>query len=87
MQNLNDEIASLAAAEIAKEIDTGILYEMFKESGWTPVTLESLGSRKRAINIDLWLEENCNSKYFKYGRQFLFQDSKDALFFILAWGL
>ena len=83
--NLEDEIAKTLSEEIAKEIDSEVLFEIYKSSGWQVVVLDSLGSRKRSIDILEWCDIHCNGHYHNSGRKFVFEDSKDALFFILAW--
>lgn len=85
--NLEEEIATQMASELAKEIDADILFGLYKEIGWQPVVLESLGSRKKAINILEWCEANCKSGYHSVGRKFIFEDSREALLFIMAWGM
>lgn len=85
MQNLEDEIAGVIAAEIAKEIDAGILYDIFVSTGYYPVVLESLESNKHAVDLKLWCDEHCMDSYFNVGRKFAFKNEKDALLFILSW--
>lgn len=85
--NLEEQITEQLGKEIAKEIDAEILYELYKEIGWQSVVLDTLGSRKRSINILEWCEANCNSGYHHVGRKFVFEDSREALLFIMAWGL
>lgn len=83
--SLEDELAKVMSAEIAKEIDNQILFEMYKMHGWQQVVLDSLMNRKRSIDIIEWLEQNCKGKYFQNGRSFVFENDKDALVFILTW--
>ena len=85
MMNLEDELARVMSEEIAKEIDSEVLFGVYKELGWQAVVLDSLGSRKRSIDILEWCAIHCNGHYHNSGRKFVFEDSKDALLFILAW--
>jgi len=68
-----------------KEIDKEVLWDMLKDLGWTRVLLDRLQDNKHAIDITYWLEENCRGAYERDGRDFLFENPKDASMFILKW--
>lgn len=85
MSNLEDEIAKVLSDEIAKEIDGEVLFELYKATGWQAIVLDSLGSRKKSIDIIEWCKIHCKGSYHNSGRKFVFKDSKDALMFALAW--
>jgi hypothetical protein len=58
---------------------------MLKEIGWTRVMIPRLIDNDHAIDITYWLEENCKKAFERNGRDFIFEDKKDAVNFILAW--
>lgn len=84
-ESLEDEFAKILSQEIAKEIDGEILFKIYKMYGWQQVTLETLESVKKSIDVQDWLHANCKSKFFQNGRHFIFEDKNDALMFILSW--
>jgi len=59
---------------------------MLLEIGWTRVMIDRLQDNKHAIDITHWLRENCQGAYERNGRDFLFENEKDAIMFILRWG-
>ena len=82
---LQDQILTDIAKEMQTNIDREILWGMLKGIGWTRVMLDRLQDNKHAIDITLWLEENIKNPFERNGRDFLFEDSKDATMFILKW--
>ena len=67
------------------EIDREILWSTLKDMGWTRVMIDRLQDNRHAIDISHWLEWNCEGAYERNGRDFIFENSKDALLFILRW--
>jgi hypothetical protein len=84
--DLEDEIADKLGGEIAREIDREILWGMLEGIGWTRVMLPTLGNAYMAVDIIVWLEENCKKAYERSGRDFIFESTKDANWFKLRWG-
>jgi len=82
--SLEDEILNRASADLASEIDREVLWGMLKGIGWTRVMLDRLQDNKHAVDITMWLEENVKN-YERNGRDFIFENSKDATMFILRW--
>jgi hypothetical protein len=76
---------SKADRQVRAEIDKEVLWGMLKNLGWTRVLLDRLQDNKHAIDITYWLEENCRGAYERDGRDFLFENPKDASMFILKW--
>jgi hypothetical protein len=74
-----------ADQQVWKEIDREVLWGMLTGMGWTGVMLSRLQDNRHAIDITYWLEENCQGAYEREGRDFLFEDSKDATMFTLKW--
>ncbi len=83
--NLEDEIAKTMSEEIAKEIDFEVLSGMLVSLGWKKVILTRFFSRKHAINILMWCEENIKHPFEHHGSTFVFQDQSDAVNFTLKW--
>ncbi len=83
--SIEEEILNKAGKEMAREIDREVLWGMLKEIGWTRVMLDRLQDNKHAIDIAYWLEENVKNPFERNGRDFIFEDEKDAVNFILRW--
>lgn len=86
MQTLEEEIADKMGNEMAREIDREVLWGMLEGIGWTRVMLPRLIDNKHAIDIRIWLEENCKKAFERSGRDFLFESEQDANWFKLRWG-
>lgn len=84
-QNIEDELLAEAGKQMANEIDREILWGMLQGIGWTRVMLDRLQDNKHAVDIGYWLEEHCQGAYERNGRDFIFENSKDATMFILKW--
>jgi len=92
---MNDtELEKLANSESLKEWvqeqSKAIQYEMdwkiiAASSGWTNVQLTRYSNNNQAVDIKLWLEENCKSKWDNLGTHFIFEKKKDAEWFMLRW--
>jgi hypothetical protein len=85
MKSLEQEIADKMGNDMAREIDREVLWGMLKGMGWTRVMLDRLQDNKHAIDITIWLEENVKNPFERNGRDFIFEDPKDATMFILRW--
>ena len=83
--NLENQIAEELGQQMSREIDREILWGMLQGIGWTRVMLPRLIDNKHAIDITYWLEENCKNPFERNGRDFIFEDTKDATIFILRW--
>jgi hypothetical protein len=83
--DLQNEIIDIAAKEMQQDIDREILWGMLKDMGWTRVMISRLQDNEHAIDITLWLEENIKNPFERNGRDFIFEDPKDATMFILKW--
>jgi len=82
---LEEDILNKAGVEMAREIDREILWGMLEGIGWTRVMLDRLQDNKHAIDITIWLEENIKNPFERNGRDFIFENEKDAVLFILRW--
>lgn len=81
--DLEDTIAHDLSAEIAKEIDFGIMSTILVEMGWhkvvaTPMTIEE------SQEIDLWVEQHAQGQYHTFGLVWLFENLEDAVLFRLS---
>jgi hypothetical protein len=83
--NLEKEMLDQAGKELAREIDREVLWGMLVGIGWTRVMLDRFQDNKHAVDISYWLEENIKNPFERSGRDFIFEDSKDAMLFILRW--
>jgi hypothetical protein len=83
---LEEEMIEKAGTAMAREIDREVLWGMLEGIGWTRVMIPTLGSRQQAIDIPIWLEENCKDAFERNGRDLIFESQKDANWFVLRWG-
>ena len=83
---LEEELLDKAGKQMARDVDREILWGMLQGIGWTRVMLPTLGSGEQAVEIIVWLEGNCKKAYERNGREFIFEDKRDANWFVLRWG-
>jgi len=83
---LEKEIIEAKAKEMQTEIDREVLWGMLQGLGWCRVMIPRFVDNHHAIDITYWLEENCKRAFERNGRDFIFEDSKDANWFKLRWG-
>ena len=84
IMTLEDEIAESIAKDIAKEIDDGIMVDLLKDIGWTSVEF-SYKDNYHAVDVTHWLMENCPGKWRRLSSFYVFEDIKEAEWFILRW--
>ena len=84
--NIEDEMIERAGKQMAQDIDREVLWGMLQGIGWTRVMIPTMGDAYMAVDIITWLEDNCKHAYERNGRDFIFEDTKDANWFILRWG-
>jgi hypothetical protein len=83
--NLEKEIIEELGTKMQSQVDREILWGMLQGIGWTRVMLDRLQDNNHAVDITYWLEENIKNPFERAGRDFIFEDSKDAMLFILRW--
>ena len=83
--NLEKEIIEELGTKMQSQVDREILWGMLQGIGWTRVMLDRLQDNNHAVDITYWLEENIKNPFERVGRDFIFEDSKDATLFILRW--
>lgn len=82
---MQEEILEELGTQMQSQVDREILWGMLIGLGWTRVMLDRLQDNKHAVDITYWLEENIKNPFERAGRDFIFEDSKDAMLFILRW--
>jgi hypothetical protein len=82
---MEEELIEKAGNAMAREIDREVLWGMLEGMGWTRVMLSTMGNGEQAVEIIVWLENNCKGAYERNSRDFIFEDSKDANWFKLRW--
>ena len=82
---LKEDILDKMSKQISNHIDWEILADVKISGGWTCVKLDRYLSNEQAVDIKIWIEENCIGKYDYMGTKFLFQKKQDAEWFILRW--
>jgi hypothetical protein len=80
--NISEEIVNQVADQMAKDIDTLVLMSAL---GWTSVKLNEFRNNKEAVDITLWLEQNCTGEWKNLSTRYIFEKKKDAEWFILRW--
>jgi hypothetical protein len=83
--DLMDRILDDKAQAMANDIDREVLWGMLEGMGWTRVMIPTLTDNMHAIDIGYWLDANCKNSFERNGRDFLFEDIKDANWFKLRW--
>jgi hypothetical protein len=83
---LEEEILDKAGKDMAREIDREVLWGLFEGLGWTRFKISRLTDNNHAIDITNWLSDNCKGTFERNGAEFLFEDSKDAVLFMMRWG-
>ena len=83
---LEEEIINKAGVAMAREIDCEVLWGMLQDIGWTRVMITRLTDNNHAVDIKHWLALNTKKSYEWHGRDFIFEDARDANWFVLRWG-
>lgn len=84
--NIEEEISSILAAEVAAEIDWEILSGMYTGCGWTSIKFNPRRNEVEANFIRQWLMANCKGHYTSRGWHWMFEKESDAINFSLRWG-
>jgi hypothetical protein len=82
---LQDEILEELGTRMQSQVDREILWGMLIGLGWTRVKLSRFVDNYHAVDITYWLDEYVKNPFEREGADFIFEDSKDALMFILRW--
>lgn len=79
---LQDQILANIAKQMQEQIDMDVMMDILD---WTKIEIDRFIDNYHAMDIREWLEENCKGPYKSYGRNFYFQNEKDAVWFSLRW--
>ena len=82
---LKEDMLDKMSKQISNHIDWEILADVKISGGWTCVKLDRYLSNEHAVDIKIWIEENCTGKYDYSNTKFLFEKKQDAEWFILRW--
>ena len=83
---LEEELLDKAGKQMANDIDREVLWGMLEGIGWTRIMLPRLVDNMHAVDITHWLALNTKKAFERRGRDFIFEDAKDANWFVLRWG-
>ena len=84
--NLEEEILNEAGSRMANDIDREVLWDMLEGLGWTRVMLPKPVPPWQAAEIIMWVRAFCKNAHEQNGRDFIFEDKRDANWFVLRWG-
>jgi hypothetical protein len=84
--NIQDEMIEFKAKQLSDEIDREVLWGMLESIGWHRVMLPRLIDNNHAVDITHWLALNCKNSHERSGRDFIFENERDANWFVLRWG-
>lgn len=82
--NIEEDIINRAGKRMADEIDFTILTDMLCSLGWTRVLLKPM-THEHGQDIDQWVKSNIKGHFETMGLVWVFEDSKDASWFVLRW--
>ncbi len=83
--NLQEEIIEELGTKMQSAVDREILWGILVDFGWTRVKLSRFVDNRHAVDITYWLDEHVKNPFERDGADFIFENSKDALMFILKW--
>jgi hypothetical protein len=82
---MQDEILEELGTQMQSEMDKEILWGMLEKLGWTRVILPRFESREHSVDVVTWLHDNCKNPYERKGSEVIFENSGDAVNFIMRW--
>jgi len=84
---LEEEIANKIADQMTEDIDREMLWGILEQAGWTRTGYyaETFIGQSVIDEIQEWVKNNARGNYKCYLTDFIFEDSKDATWFILRW--
>jgi hypothetical protein len=83
--DIENDMMKQGARRMAEDIDREVLWGMLIGLGWKRHLLDRLKDNNHAVDISYWLDENCRGAYERNGRDFIFEDERDYLMFVLTW--
>jgi hypothetical protein len=82
---MQEEIIEELGTKMQSAVDREILWGILIGMGWTRVKLSRFVDNHHAIDISYWLDEHVKNPFEREGADFIFENSQDALVFILKW--
>ncbi len=82
---LKEDILDDISNSIAKEMDWHIIADVLVSSGWTSIQIKRFRNNKEAVDINLWLEQNCTGEWKNLATRYIFKQKQDAEWFSLRW--
>lgn len=82
--NIEQEIINDLGQKMANEIDFTILTDMLCQIGWTRVLLKPM-THEHGQDIDQWVKANVKGHFETMGLVWVFENPKDATWFVLKW--
>ena len=84
MNNLEREVLDIAAQQLEQNTNYLVLLSVLVEIGWTKVILNPM-THEHGCAIDDWAEQYVKGQFKNIGLVWVFEDKKDAEWFILRW--
>ncbi len=82
---LKEDILDDISNNIAKEMDWHIIADVLVSSGWISIQLKRFRNNEEAVDINLWLEQNCTGEWKNLSTRYIFKKKQDAEWFSLRW--
>jgi hypothetical protein len=82
---LTEDILDDISNSIAKEMDWHIIADVLVSSGWTNIQIKRFRNNQEAVDINLWLEQNCTGEWKNLATRYIFKQKQDAEWFSLRW--
>lgn len=82
---LKEDILDDISNQIAKEMDWHIIADVLVSTGWTSIQIKRFRNNQEAVDINLWLEQNCIGEWKNLSTRYIFKNKKDAEWFSLRW--
>jgi hypothetical protein len=82
---LTEDILDDISNSIAKEMDWHIIADVLVSSGWTNIQIKRFRNNEEAVDINLWLEQNCTGEWKNLATRYIFKQKQDAEWFSLRW--
>lgn len=86
MGTMEQEFAEWSAAEMSRSMDFEIIADVMCRIGWNRIDLDRYTDNHHAIDVRVWVEENCQGEHRSNGATWLFRKQADAVMFKLRWG-
>jgi hypothetical protein len=82
---LKEDILDDISNSIAKEMDWHVIADVLVSTGWTSIQIKRFRNNEEAIDINLWLEQNCTGEWKNLSTRYIFKEKQDAEWFSLRW--